>query len=100
VVYLWQIEKGLIMINNSNELIFKVKIINDVDWTIIKIQLSDMERNDLNCDESLSILIMEEVYATDDRFYDDEENLVFEEENYWEDIIVPAHKKLYPMKYK
>jgi hypothetical protein len=87
------------MINNSNELIFKVKIKNDEDWTVIKIQLSDMERNDLNCDESLSILIMEEVYATDDRFYDDEENLVFEEENYWEDIIFPAHKKLYPMKY-
>lgn len=87
------------MINNLNELVFNVKLASKVDWTVITIALSDLKRNDFTCDESLSILIMEYVYAENEEFYVNEDDLVYEVANYWDDIIISTHKVLYPMKY-
>lgn len=82
-------------IDNLN-LIFEVKLPEDTEWTEIKIPLNHLEKQNLTCDESVSMDIMEYVYATNERFYEDEENLSFNVDDYWESIVVPTHKKLYP----
>lgn len=79
----------------NETLSFGVKLPGDADWTEIKIEISDLRRQDFTCDESVSIDIMEYVYAENERFYEQEEELEFNVENYWNDIAVPTHRYLY-----
>lgn len=84
---------------NKDELSFKVKINHNDEWQIINIPLSHLRKTNLNCDESLSMDISEYIYAKDDRFYEYQEELIFDVKDYWQDIVIQTHKFLYPEKY-
>lgn len=79
----------------EEQLIIEVKLPGDENWETITIRLDYLKKQDFTCDESVSMDIMEYVYAHDERFYEQEEDLQFNVENYWEDIVVPTHKYIY-----
>jgi 23S rRNA C2498 (ribose-2'-O)-methylase RlmM len=85
---------------DSHNLIFYVKLPVEKNWTEVKIPLDNLKKQNLTCDESISMDIMEYVYATREIFYENEEELLFNVGNYWDNIVIPTHKKIYPEQYK
>ena len=79
----------------EGKLYFKVKLSWDKNWKELSIHLSSLEKENFTCDESLSMDIMECVYALDNRFFEYEGDLVFNVGSYWEEIVLATHKSIY-----
>lgn len=76
---------------------FKVKLPTDENWTEIVFPLKNLLRQDLVSDEFISEEIKEYIFGSysGDEFYENQDDLVYEVDNYWKDIVLPIQVALY-----
>ena len=79
----------------SGNLTFKFRLSGDVHWQTFQHSLDHFRKRDMTDEETLSEEIQEAMYAMDDRTYDDSDNVEYNVESFWYDIVMPAHKALY-----
>lgn len=74
---------------------FRFRMRGDAHWQSFQHSLEHFRKSDLTDDETLSEEIQEVMYAMDERTYEDPDNVKYDVESYWYDIVMKAHEALY-----